>query len=453
MGKNLLHRVFPAVVILFAAFLGGCGKKTGDTEEAAAAAKVVVISPHNENIREEFDNAFHDWHQQKYGTGARIEYRDVGGGSNAILRFLRNVYSRSETSGIDVVFGGGEYTFQKLTEQGLLTRLELPAETMEQIPAHFSGMEMYDPQMYWIGNVVSSFGFIYNKQILDTVGIKPPQKWADLGGKEFFDLLMLADPSQSGSIAAAYEMIVQSEETWPQGWAKLLSILSNAKQFTDSSGAAADAPVIGLAPVATCIDFYGTMRVSKAPEKLGYISPKGETGFTPDPIGILKNPPNAETAKRFVEFVMSLRGQALWALPPGHEMGPKRSFLNRPPIRKDFYELYGNAIPKWVPLPYEEGSEMRVDAELRAVRFDVLVQLVRAAAVDNRDAMKKAKQALIASGFDPQLMKEFTRLPDNVDTVEDIRAIHEALNDKAQAERIVTEWISYFRDQYRQITQ
>ncbi len=434
--------------LILITFTPGCGRKSGDSNPNSA--KVVVVSPHNENIREEFQTAFNDYHTAKFGIPADIEFRDIGG-SNSILRYLRNVYSRSDTSGIDVMFGGGEYTFQKLTEEGLLQTLDMQEDTMAQVPAHFSGMEMYDKDMYWIGNVVSSFGFIYNKQILSTLDIEPPQIWADLGKKDFYDLLMLADPSQSGSIAAAYEMIVQSEPTWPAGWAKLLSILSNAKQFTDSSGAAADAPVIGLAPVATCIDFYGTMRVSKSPDKLGYISPKGETGFTPDPIAILKNPPHPDTAQRFVDFVMSLKGQALWALPPGHEMGPKRNFLNRPPIRKDFYDLYSDAVPEWVPQPYSEGSEMIVDAELRAVRYDVLVQLVRAAAVDNRDAMKKAKQALIDSNFDKAKMDEFNRLPENVDTIEGIKAIHEALNDKAEAERIVTDWITFFRDKYKRI--
>lgn len=437
-----------ALLAMLLTAVAGCAKKDAASPDAA---EVVIISPHNQSIKEEFENAFREHYRTEFGEDIKVVWRDIGGGSNSILQFLQNVYSRSDTSRIDILFGGGEYSFQKLSEIGLLEKLNLPAEVLEQVPARFSGMEMYDPQMYWIGNVVSSFGFIYNKQVLAQLGITPPKKWEDLGRPEFFDLVMLADPTQSGSIAAAYEMIVQSAPDWPAGWARLLSILSNAKQFTDSSVASADAPVIGTAPVATCIDFYGSMRVEKAPDKLGFISPAGQTGFTPDPIGILKNPPQPQPARRFVNFVMSLQGQALWALPPGHPAGPERSYLNRPPIRRDFYEKYGGEIPDWIVRPYAEGSEMMVDAELRAVRFDVLVQLVRAAALDNRQQMQQAKKRLIETNFPSAKLAEFNRLPENIDQQEEIAVIHDRLGDPAHAETIVTDWIDFFREKYKRV--
>lgn len=434
-------------------WLPGCGKEGPSGTDSGGEDQLVIISPHNENIRFEFEEAFKDYYQKNFSKDVTLQWRDVGGGSSSILQYLNNVYDRADTAGIDVLFGGGEYTFQQLNRSNLLVPMELKEDVQANIPATFGGMEMYSPDKTWCGNVVSSFGFLYNKELIKQLGISPPLQWEDLATKEYYDLSILADPTQSGSIAAAFEMIVQSEKDWKEGWKKLLSILSNAKKFTDSSGAAANAPVLGEAVVSVCIDFYGSMRVADAPEKLGYVSPKGQTGFTPDPIAILKNPPNPVAAQRYVDFVLSLKGQGLWTLPPGHEGGPRRYLLNRPPIRKDFYTKYEKDIPEWIARPYAEDAEMMVDAKLRAIRYGVLAQLVKAAAIDNLKLMKEAKLKLIEKGYPDDLSALFYELPENVDTTEEIYQISEQLDDTVQAEIIVTDWTRYFRDRYQQILQ
>ena len=453
--QGMEYRIFTAAwcaVLAAAVCLVGCGRRP--QAEQPPADKLVVITPHNEDIKYEFDKAFSAYYQNQFGKPIHIEWRDIGSGSSAILRYLRNVYERSHTSGIDVLFGGGEHTFGSLAEEGLLERLELAEDVTAAIPATFGGMAMLDPDRRWCGCVLSSFGFLYNIRLLEAMGIPPPQTWEDLGRPELFGLVMLADPAQSGSVAAAYEMVVQSAPDWPSGWARLLAILSNAKQFADNSGGAANAPIIGDAPVAVCIDFIGTVRVAKTPDKLGYVSPRGQTGFTPDPVGILKSPPHPEAAQAFAAFVLSPRGQALWAMPPGTPGGTTVRTLGRTPIRRDFYTQYEAAqIPPWIGRPYAEGAEMKIDARLRQVRYGVLIQLVQAAAIDNLSGMRQAKRRLIESGFEPLRLAAFNRLPENVDTVEEIEAIAIALKDKAALEQITAEWTRFFRKQYKKVSQ
>lgn len=438
------------ILLAGALWIGGCGKGSPSGSDPGAVT-LVVITPHNENIKYEFSRGFAAYAKEKYGKDVTFQWRDVGGGSSSILQYLRNVYSKADTSGIDVLFGGGEYTFQYLDSEGLLDPLDLAPDVLEQIPASFGGMEMYSSGKTWCGNVLSSFGFLYNKQLLGQLNLQPPTSWEDLGKPAFFDLVIMADPTQSGSQAAANEMIVQSAPDWPSGWAKLMMILSNAKKFTDSSGSAARAPALGECVVSVCIDFYGMMHAAEAPDKLGYLSPKGQTAYTPDPVAILKNPPNREMAQAFAGFLLSPRGQALWGLAPGHPDGPQRYTLNRTPIRKDFYTIYAGAIPEWVSRPYEEGSEMMIDAQLREVRYGVLAHLVYSAAIENSRPLQEAKRKIIERNFDPALVAILTRLPENMDTVEEIYQIAEQLKDPAAAERIKTEWTAFFRSQYRQI--
>ena len=428
--------------------LMGCGSKTPKQEPDN---RVVVLSPHNENVKYEFKKAFEAWHLKKYSTPVELEWRDVGGGGSTILNYIRNVYQRSDRGTVDVMWGAGESPHKYLAAEGLLTRYSPPQDYIDNVPAVFSGMRLYDKDhYYWFGTVVSSFGFIYNKDLLRKAGLKEPQSWDDIGSPAFYDHIVLADPSQSASIAAAYEMIIQAEDTWPKGWAELLSILGNAKKFTASSGAAVNAPVTGESIAAACIDYYGMMRVSKMPETLGYVSPKGGTGFTPDPISILKNPPHPQSAKRLLDFVLSLEGQRLWALPAGYPGGPERHCLNRPPVDKEVYTLYDDVIPKWIVRPYEMGSTLVIDEKLRRQRYDVLIQLVRAAAVDNASLLKKAKKVIIDSNS-PELLSIFDKLPGNVDTTEKVLKLHVELQDDAARDTILNAWEVFFRDKYKTI--
>ena len=422
----------------------------GTSLDEMPIVKLVAISPHNKNITDEYEWAFSLYHAAEFGRRVDIEWRDVGGGGSAITTYLRSVYAEADSSDIDLLWGGGEYMFQRMAEEGVLQPMSISEDVRANVPALFGGIEMRDPGGLWCGSAVSGFGFLCNRPILDELGVDVPEFWDDLADDRMFKQVCLADPTQSGSAAAAYEMIVQSGQDWPSGWAKLLGVLSNAWRFEGSAGSAAKAPAWGAAPVATCIDFYGGNIAAEAPDELAYISPKGQTAFTPDPIGILKGAPNPELAQRFVDFVLSARGQALLALPVGAADGPIRTPLGRQPIRRDVYAVYAGQISSGLVDPYQAGNEMAIDVEIRGVRYGVLKQLVRAAAIDNLNDMRAARRRLIDHP-DPQQLAEFNRLPDDVATVEGIIDVAGRLRDPAEAERIVSAWQEFFRDKYRRI--
>jgi len=443
---------FAIALAAFAALLSslhGCG---GDADaDGEPREKLVLVSPHNDNIEEEFGEAFRQWHKARYGSDVELVWRDVGGGGSKIVEYLTNVYERSDTSEIDIVWGGGDYYFLKLADAGVLQPMELPKEYVEQTPAVYGGLELYDKdKKLWAGAAMGGFGILYNRTLLNRLHAAPPKLWDDLGDKRFYGLVALADPTQSSSAATAYEMIVQSAADWPSGWAKLMAVLGNSQKFYDGASGAADA-VISEAPVATCIDFYGFMRVDKYPADLNYVSPKGQTAFNADPIGILKNPPHPELAQRFVDFVLSKEGQALWAVEPGKPGGPRKHRLMRQPIRKDVYAEYGEDFTSWITNPYAEGSEMKLDVEMRNTRFPVLRAMVKAAAIDNASALRQARKKLIDSGFDAAMLAEYNQLPPDVRTAEQIREVSQKLRDKTEAEKITTDWQRFFRDKYARI--
>ena len=97
-------------------------------ESLADARRVIIISPHNEQIRFEFGRGFDLWHQARYGEPARVDW-SVPGGTSEIRKMLQSEWiaslKRGEVPGgnADLVFGGGSWEHDQL-KRGVVVTLE-----------------------------------------------------------------------------------------------------------------------------------------------------------------------------------------------------------------------------------------------------------------------------------------------------------------------------------------
>ncbi len=67
-------------------------QRTAETDQwESGDPTLVIITPHNEAIRYEFARGFSRWHQERYGTPVRIEWREIGGTSE-IASYLTAEY-------------------------------------------------------------------------------------------------------------------------------------------------------------------------------------------------------------------------------------------------------------------------------------------------------------------------------------------------------------------------
>ena len=299
------------------------------------------------------------------------------------------------TSRIDLMFGGGSYDGDNATRQGLLVppwpEGRVPAGLLaarsgeELIPAGLSGDTWRTPTYY--GTTVSAFGICYNRDRLRAQGIaREPAHWEDLGDPQWRGTLGLADPTKSGSIAKAFETIVQVEcrkaveaagfgpraedyeariaaakrpagqmpdgvppeyqQAVEAGWVNGLRLIqrigANARYFTDSASKVPLDVGMGNAAAGLCIDFYGRFeaQVSNGGRTNGamvYATPRGGSGVSADPVSLLRGAPHRELALRFIEFVLGEEGQKLWCYRAGAPGGPQKYALQRFPIRRDFY--------------------------------------------------------------------------------------------------------------------
>jgi iron(III) transport system substrate-binding protein len=221
---------------------------------------LIIITPHNEAIRHEYELGFKDWWKAKTGRTVYIDWRVIGG-TTEIARYLEGEYSsafenywtnslhkpwsldvqsgfvnpklgpdspaaskearqaflESEVGcGLDLFYGGGNFDFDRQAQAGRIVDSGVMKAhpdwfTPAVIPHDFGGEEYWDRQGRWFGCVLSSYGILFNRDALLRLGLQEPQQWADLGDPRYVGEIALCDPTKSGSISAAFENVIQQQ--------------------------------------------------------------------------------------------------------------------------------------------------------------------------------------------------------------------------------------------------
>jgi iron(III) transport system substrate-binding protein len=502
-------------------------------QESVAAADdvLVIITPHNEAIRHEYSKGFSRWYTEKTGRTVGVDWRVIGGTSE-IARFLEGEYvasfrnywtnslNRNWTNevqsgfhdrrlpadasaeviearaaflesdvgcGIDVFFGGGTYDFIRQAQAGRLipTRIfETHPEWFQEdtIPQEFAGEEYWDTEHRWLGTVLSSYGIIFNRDALKRVGIETePTQWEDLLDPRLIGQVALTDPTKSGSIAKAFENIIQQQmqrrwyalqrlhpdkteaqleatavrEGWTAGMQLLQIAAANARYFTDTSQKPPIDVATGNCAMGLCIDFYGRQQAEAVRRRgdsvrVDYVSPAGGSVSSVDPIGILRGVKNTEVAELFVEYVMSMAGQKLWNFEPGTPGGPEQFALRRLPVRRDFYKA------EFKPFrsdpddsPYETKEQLIYRASWSSSLFREMSLIIRIMGFDTHPELVTAWKEILAAGK-PEAAMAILQNMDGVDYDTASGMIKEILGsrDKVKEIELTKDLGNHFRAQY-----
>jgi len=438
-----------AIVVIALPFVFRRDRQQGDWRRGDP--ELIIISPHNEAIRYEFETAFSAWHQQRYGQPVRIDWRNIGG-TTEIMRYLEaesmaafkawrkasgrpwpagaegltldrgfdaatppdhaaererwllqhDLHAafrgtddpRAFGCGIDLFFGGGAYDHTAATGKGFTVQPWPPTQPPDEIVSA-AGIERYPARAggeVWrtdtfFGTALSTFGICSNPDRLRDLGIeKSPTAWTDLADPRYAGQIGVADPTKSGSIAKAFELIIHTEcmkavgnagfadqasafeariraaelpsgimppnvpaayqqaveAGWEAGIHLVRKISANARYFTDGAGKVPIDVSTGDAAAGIAIDFFGRYQAESTRDRHGrprmqYITPIGGSGVSADPISLLRGAPHRELAVRFIRFTLSPEGQRLWTYRAGTPGGPVKFSLRRLPVRRDFY--------------------------------------------------------------------------------------------------------------------
>jgi ABC-type Fe3+ transport system substrate-binding protein len=479
---NAAPRAF-LIALVASMALAGCGGRPGKT------LTLVVISPHRDEIRFEVEKGFADWVRRHRPQWAEyeivIEWRDIGGGTSAIIRYLKDQYERNpETVGIDILYGGGTDPYFDLKghkrKDGspfpLLEKYPIPPHLEKLIPLDIIGVPLRDPDGYWHGTTMTSLGIFYNRAVLDRLGLEgwEPKSWRDLGDERLTGWVSAGDPRMSGSVHMLYEWLLQLYG-WEEGYRQLMRLAANARGFARFSDAVSRDVVFGEAAAGGTLDSYAfsaltrdlaDVRAGLAPRPtLGLTMPKGELILNPDSIAILRGAPHRELAQAFVEYNLSEEGgQQLWMLQPTsdaearerHPGRPHRYNICRLGLMEHMYEdtaRYPPAIWSVQINPYREArggpqEAKRYDNKKADSRRRALDDLFGAWAIDTHAELSAAWRAALRSRQRGRLEKELFAPPMSEQELIDLRG---PLGDPRKRAEIVSNWLDQARERYRRI--
>lgn len=471
--KVLIFLLLLCIIALPFVFQQGSKDLVEKTEE-----KLIVITPHNEAIRYEFTRGFKEWYLNKTGKTVSIDWR-VLGGSQEIFRYLNSQYANAfevywekvlgkrwseklrdvfsnpnvvlsehpknddenqlarrafltsrVSSGIDVLFGGGELEVGEQAAMGNVVAsgiLELHPEWFQDtsIPQVFGGTYYWDPKGRWIGTTQSGFGIIFNREALAKLHYEgEPKQWADLADPIFFGEVALADPIVSVTANRIFDMMFQQQvkivinernlnenspedvkEALTDGWSRAVKLIqlvcANARYFSDSSTKPVLDVSAGDCAVGVAIDFYGlyqeeNLRQRNESHRFGFVFPKAGSVATPDVIAMLRGAPNPELALAFIEYILSLEGQKLWSFRVGTPGGPIRYTLHCPPIRKELYaDEYYDYRSNPELNPYRDVGDFVYHAQWSVPIFKPLRFIIKVAFIDTHKELSRAWKAII----------------------------------------------------------
>lgn len=409
------------------------------------ADRLVLISPHWEGIRYEFERAFKSHYAQETGRAVEFEWMDVGGTSET-LRYLRSEFkSKPAGIGIDLFFGGGLDPYLALKEAGLLDAYVLPDSILEKIPPRLAGVPLFDPDHTWYGATLSGFGIVYNKVVHRLTKLPLITTWEGLASPEVFGWVGSSDPRKSGSVHMAYEIILQAYG-WEKGWRIITALGANVRSFTNSASQVPKDVAIGEVAYGLAIDFYAWAQVKEAgADKIGFVMPDNLTIITPDAIGILKGAPNREVARAFIRFVMSPAGQKLWLLSKGSAEGPQRHQLDRFSVLPSLYAMAPQNIAVKIN-PFEWQSEFAFNPKVGSERWGIVNDLIGSLVIDQKKLLTLAWTEAMANGMSERDWQRLAAMPLTED--EAMNLARTKWKDPVFRNQKINEWIGFARSKY-----
>lgn len=293
-----------------------------DTAEPAASGQkapedysgtVVVYSPHDADPLNDGVNMF----MEKY-PNVKVEVVAAGTGE-----LCNRIQAESANPIADVLWGGGADSlaaFKDYFEPYVCANDEFIDEAFK------------DPEDKWIGESPLPMVIFYNKKLLNEAGLEAPASWEDCLKPEFKGQIAFCLPSKSGSAYTQLCTMVLGHGGKEEGWDFITSLYQNLDgKIVDSSGKCHKMVADGEFMIGLTIE-KSAVQYADDPD-VGFCYPSDGTSAVPDGVALVKDCPNEENAKLFIDFVTSKECQEAQSQKWG-----------RRPVRNDM-EVSGDMLP------------------------------------------------------------------------------------------------------------
>ena len=264
---------------------------------AMAEGSLVVYSPHDADPL----NAGVAMFMEAY-PDIKVEIIAAGTGELA-----QRVVAESANPQGDVFWGGGADTLA-----GYVDYFEPYVCANDAV----IGEAYKDAADLWIGESPLPMVIIYNKTLIAEEDV--PKTWDDLCNENLKGKIAYASPAKSGSAYTQLCTMLFSKDTIDEGWEMVFNFIKNLDgKVQDSSGNCHKLVASGEYAIGVTIEKSAVL-YNDNPD-IGYIYP-AKNSAVPDGVALIKNCPNPDNAKLFIDFVTGLECQTAqnsdWARRP-----------------------------------------------------------------------------------------------------------------------------------------
>ncbi|QQP13974.1 ABC transporter substrate-binding protein [Lysinibacillus agricola] len=296
-------KLFATAGILLTLALAGCGNKEVEKNDKVSAKPkeeqtLTVYSAGPDGLAANIQQAFEE------KTGIKVEMFQGTTG-----KILSRLEAEKNNPVADVVVLASVASMDGLKETDQLQSYK-DAEGAKKINSDWSNAEGY-----YYGYSASALGIAYNTKNTQ----QAPAEWADLAKAEWQNKINIPDPSLSGSAVDFLFGYTEAEKT---AWTTMEKWKENGLQVNGANKEALDAVITGDKNATISGVDYMAYKAKADGEPVEIIYPKNGTVVSPRAVGILKDAKNVESAKAYVDFLLSDEGQKLVAnayLLPGNK--------------------------------------------------------------------------------------------------------------------------------------
>jgi len=187
---------------------------------------------------------------------------------------------------------------------------------------------LYHNEGYYYGTKLITSGIVRHKKATHS-----PTSWAQLTNSKYSGQLVMPSPLYSGA-ALIHLATLTNEPTL--GWPYYQKLHDNGAMAQGGNGGVLKAVTSGSKSYGVIVDFLAIREAAKG-SPIEFIFPTEGVSMVTEPVAIMAKSTHQESAKKFVDFVLSQDGQQLVLeqgyLPARADMGVPKGFPSRDKIK------------------------------------------------------------------------------------------------------------------------
>lgn len=281
----MFKKVIKIFLLMAAILMTGCGGDNNSNQSTNNnnGNKLVIYT----SMKESLIGGIVDGFKAKY-PGVDVDYQSAGAG-----KIMAKLEAEKQSGKIlaDIIWTSEVPDFYQMKDDGML--------------------EIYKPTVFdEVLNPFDDYDGSFTAARLGTLGIvinteqvaNPPTQWADILTDEYKNSFGIADPALSGT---SYMSVSLLEKQF--GWDYFVKLHDNGATKSKGSGRVVDDTADGNLKAGLGVDYITASKIEKgSPLKMIY---PPELLMVPSPVAIFKDAPNKETAKKFVDYLLTQEAQ------------------------------------------------------------------------------------------------------------------------------------------------